>query len=167
MIIRFLYLAKSCENPCFSWISIIFPLWIGSYFKLIYSTPLDQNSSPRIFPFYASINTPFWNLKLTFITWYSYRFLYLHSLPGILHPACACHSQQHQQKSHFTLQLHSLPSITSNLFSLTITIMPSTKHVTQQKIQQYMPPCMPRVMSHSTATMAVPVKEWLLSYLVA
>jgi hypothetical protein len=66
-------------------------------------------------------------------------FLYLHSLPGILHPACACHPQQHRQKSHFTPQLHSLPSITSNLFSSTITIMPSTKHITQQKIQQYMP----------------------------
>ncbi len=50
-----------------------------------------------------------------------------------------CHPNQHQQKSHFTPQLHSLPSITSNLFSSTITIMPSTKHVTKWKIQQYMP----------------------------
>ncbi len=81
----------------------------------------------------------FWNLKLTFITWYSYRFFVPPFLTGILHPACVHHPHQHQQKSHFTLQLHSLPSITSNLFSSTITIMPSTKHVTQRKIQWYMP----------------------------
>jgi hypothetical protein len=62
-------------------------------------------------------------------------FLNLRSLPGILHPACACHPHKHWQKSHFTPQLHSLPSITSNLFSSTITVMPSTKHLTQQKIQ--------------------------------
>jgi hypothetical protein len=82
---------------------------------------------------------------------------------------------KHWEKSHFTLQLYSLSSITINLFSLTIIIMPSSKCVTQRKIQCHMPysqpsspvSCMPRVMSHSPAITAAPVKEWLLSYLVA
>jgi hypothetical protein len=80
-------------------------------------------------------------LKLTFITFFDFfiDFLYLRSLPGILHPCCACHPHQLWQKSHFTVWLHSLSSIAINLFSLTIIIMPSTKHVTQWKIQCYMP----------------------------
>jgi hypothetical protein len=100
-------------------------------------------------------------------------FSYLRSLPGTLHPCCTCHPHQRRQKSHFTPWLHLLSSITINLFSLTIIIMPLTKHVTQWNIQCYMPyshqvlSCMPRVMSHSPVVMAAPVKEWLLSYLVA
>jgi hypothetical protein len=62
-------LGKIIENPHFSWISIIFPLPIGSYFKLMYSTPLDQNSSTPILPFLCiNQHSLFWNLKLTLIT---------------------------------------------------------------------------------------------------
>jgi hypothetical protein len=119
-----------------------FPLFNRvQFFKInMFNTTGPKFKSANLAFFYSSIPYPFFGL------WSSpsqldifIEFLYLHSLPGILHPCCTRCPHQHGQKWHFTPWLHSLSSIAINLFSLTIIIMQLTKHVTQRKIQCFMP----------------------------
>jgi hypothetical protein len=172
VIIRFLYLAKSCENPCFSWISIIFPLWIGSYFKLIYWTPLDQNLSLPILPFLCiNQHSLFLPLEAHLHYLIFYRF-FEPPFPTQHPPSCLCmpssqtlaeitfHSStsfiafHHQQPFLFNYHHHAIHQASHSTENTVIYAIFTSSPVS----------CIPRVMSHSTATMAAPVKEWLLSY---
>jgi hypothetical protein len=116
----------------------------------------------------------FWTLKLTFITWYFYRFfvppfstghppslLHMPSSPTLaeitFHSVTSFIVFHHHQPFLFNNHPHAIDKPCHSMENTMLYSLFTSSPVS----------CMPRVMSHSPAIMAAPVKEWLLSYLVA